>query len=263
MGGVLADQWREFLYCDSLGADTLVARGRKRALSCDSNVSGNQNAIIDGSIIAVNDGQCMLIVDEGTVVEVSAEPGEFVFDASSEPSILCGLLGLGLKETFTQMGERFTLEDDNDKRVYFFNTKEMQRNKCGTASPILFCASGDGDGQNTNVAVRCNGEFSYRICDPLLFYKNVSGDVEENYMRDRIDGQLKSELLAVLQPAFAKLLERGVCYSAMPDHTEDLVEILNEQLFETWLNLRGIEMTAISVNSISAVADSDMTATRL
>ena len=99
LGGVLADQWREFFYCESLDADTLVAKGEKRVGKRSSNKKGDDNIISNGSIISINEGQSMIIVESGKIVEFCAEAGEFVYDNSTEPSIFCGSLGESIKQT--------------------------------------------------------------------------------------------------------------------------------------------------------------------
>lgn len=256
-GGVLADSWREYFYCSSLDSDTLVAKGQKRTSERSSNVHGEQNIISDGSLIAVNEGQFMIIVEQGAIVEACGEPGEFVFDSSTEPSLLfgeAGPLGERLRQTFERIGVRFTFGGDTgkDQRVYFFNTKEIVDNKYGTASPVPFRVVDANIGLDVDISVRCNGAYSYRIVNPLLFYKNVCGNVEEPYRRELIDGQLKSELLTALQPAFARISAMGVRYSAVPAHTKELAKALNEELSDTWSDLRGIEVASFGVNSIAA-----------
>ena len=256
VGGVLADQWREFFYCDALDANTLAAKGQKRTSSRgrSSNTKGEDNIISNGSVIAVNEGQCMIIVEQGAVVEVCAEPGEFVFENSSEPSVFAGNLGESIKQSFETLGRRFTFGGDTgrDQRIYFFNTKEIIGNKYGTASPVPFRVVDKNIGLDVDIAVRCNGEYSYRLTDPLLFYKNVCGNVEDVFTRDQIDSQLKSELLTALQPAFAKISEVGIRYSAVPGHTMELSHALNEVLSGSWANTRGIKVEAFGVNTIAA-----------
>ena len=214
-GGVLADQWREYFYCEALGADTLVAKGCKRVGGRSSNTRGEGNVISDGSIVAVADGQCMMVVEDGEVVEVCAEPGDFVYDTGTEPSVFAGSLGQMVKKSFEQVGRRFTFGGDagKDQRVYYFNTKEIVGNKYGTASPVPFRVVDEKIGLDVDITVRCNGEYSYKLVDPLMFYKNVCGNVEDAYTRDTIDSQLKSELLTALQPAFARISEMGIRYS--------------------------------------------------
>lgn len=258
-GGVLADQWREYFYCEALDADTLVAKGEKRVGKRGSNTKGENNVISDGSIVAVADGQCMMIVENGAVVDVCAEPGEFVYDTGTEPSVFSGKLGDMVKKSFEQVGRRFTFGGDagKDQRIYYFNTKEIVGNKCGTASPVPFRVVDEKIGLDVDITVRCNGEYSYKLVDPLMFYKNVCGNVESAYTRDLIDSQLKSELLTALQPAFARISEMGIRYSAVPAHTRELADALNEELSHEWKERRGIEIAAFGVNTISAPEDQE------
>lgn len=258
-GGVLADQWREYFYCEALDADTLVAKGEKRVGKRGSNTKGENNVISDGSIVAVADGQCMMIVENGAVVDVCAEPGEFVYDTGTEPSVFSGKLGDMVKKSFEQVGRRFTFGGDagKDQRIYYFNTKEIVGNKYGTASPVPFRVVDEKIGLDVDITVRCNGEYSYKLVDPLMFYKNVCGNVESAYTRDLIDSQLKSELLTALQPAFARISEMGIRYSAVPSHTRELADALNEELSHEWKERRGIEIAAFGVNTISAPEDQE------
>ena len=254
-GGVLADSWRDFFYCDSLNENTLAVKGQKRTSDQgrSSNTKGESNIISDGSIIAVNEGQCMIIVETGEIVDVCAEPGQFVYDRSTEPSIFYGDLGEGIKATFERIGQRFTFGGDTgkDQRIYYFNTKEIYGNKYGTSSPIPMRIVDTNIGFEFEPGVRMNGEYSYKLTDPLLFYKNVCGNVEEPYTRDRLESQMKSELLLALQPALARISEMGVRYSAIPAHTKELAGILNEELSSDWSERRGITIVSFGINSIT------------
>ncbi|MDR2655749.1 MAG: SPFH domain-containing protein [Oscillospiraceae bacterium] len=254
VGGVLADQWKEYFYCDSMPENVLITKGQKRVSGRSSNTKGSDNIISNGSVIAVNEGQCMIIVDQGKVAEICAEAGEFTYDKSTEPSIFYGGLGKGIKESFAAIGRRFTFGGDTgkDQRVYFFNIKEIPGNKYGTANPVPFRVVDRNIGLDIDISIRCNGEFSYKIIDPILFYTNVSGNVTDSYTRDRIDSQLKSELLTALQPAFAKISEMGIRYSALPGHTIELSNALNEVLSQKWGGLRGIAVASFGVNSVTA-----------
>ncbi len=253
-GSALADSWREYFYCDSLAADVMIVKGEKRTGKKSSNTKGSDNLISNGSIIAVNEGQCMLIVEQGKVVDVCAEPGEFVWDASTEPSIFYGSLGPNILNTFKQIGRRFTFGGDTakDQRVYFVNTKELVGNKYGTANPVPFRVVDKNIGLDVDIAIRCHGEYSYKIVDPILFYTNVAGNVTAEYRRDQIDSQLKAELMTALQPAFAKISEMGIRYSALPGHTVEIADALNEVLSEKWGELRGLKVVSFGVNSVTA-----------
>lgn len=251
LGSTLADQWKEFFYCDSLDKETIMVKGQKRISSRSSNTKGSDNIISNGSGIAVADGQCMIIVEQGKIVEFCAEPGEFTYDSSTEPSIFSGKLGDSIKESFKTLGRRFTYGGDTgkDQRVYYFNTKELIDNKFGTQNPVPFRVVDNNIGLDMDLGVRCNGTYSYKLSDPILFYTNVCANVSDRYMRTEIDGQLKSEFLSALQPAFAKISELGVRYSALPAHTEDMCNVMNEVLTSKWHNLRGLEIVSVAINS--------------
>ena len=251
-GSVIGDQWKEFFYCDSIPNDVLVVRGQKKASRRGSN-KGDDNVISSGSVVTVADGQCMLIVEQGEIVEVCAEPGEFVFDASTEPSIFSGNLGESVIAAFKNMGKRFTFggEIPKDQRVYYFNIKEMPGNKYGTPTPVPFRVVDNNVGLDVDVSVRCFGEYSYRISNPLLFYKNICGNVSGAFTREEIESQMKTELLTALQPAFAKISSLGIRYSALPGHTVELANALNEVLSAKWSELRGLEIVSIGISSVS------------
>lgn len=254
LGGVLADQWREYFYCATMPEHVLATRGVKRTSSRSSNTRGEENIISNGSVIAVNEGQCMMIVEQGAIVEFSAEPGEFVWDSSTEPTIFYGGLGKGIRDSWQTLKKRFTAGGDTmkDQRVYFFNTKEIVGNKYGTANPVPFRVVDRNIGLDVDIAIKCFGEYSYKLTDPMLFYKNVCGNISADYTRDRIDSQLKSEVLTALQPAFAKISALGIRYSAVPGHTAELAEALNEALSQKWGTLRGISIASIGVSSVTA-----------
>ena len=259
LGGVLADQWKEFFYCDALPNDVLVRKGQKRITSRSSNTKGNDNIISNGSGIAVADGQCMIIVEQGKIVEVCAEPGEFVYDTSTEPSIFSGKLGQSILDTFKAIGKRFTYGGDTgkDQRVYYFNTKEILDNKFGTPSPIIFEVVNKRIGMSRTVNVRCNGVYSYTISNPLLFYTRVCGNVEYEYTRDQIDSQLKTEFISALQPAFGALAELELRPAQLPAKVNELKAAMNDALKAEWVESRGISVEKIALNPIT-LNDEDM-----
>jgi membrane protease subunit (stomatin/prohibitin family) len=251
---VLADSWRDYFYCDALPTDTLAIKASKRTGKGSSNTKGNDNIISNGSIIAVADGQCMLIVDQGKVTEICAEPGEFVYDVSTEPSLFYGDLSSNIKETFKKIGKRVGFGGDagNDQRVYFINTKDIIGNKYGTANPVPFRVVDRNIGLDVDISIRCHGEYSYKIIDPILFYTNLCGNFTGEYKRENIESQLKSELLTALQPAFAKISEAGVRYSALPGHTTEIADALNEVLSSKWCDTYGIKISTFGINSVNA-----------
>ena len=250
VGGVFGDQWKEYFYCESMSSDTLVSKARKKTSRRSSNRHGSENVISNGSVIAVNDGQCMIIVEQGKVVDVCAEPGEYVYDSFTEPSLFCSDLEDGIVQVFDQIGKRFGFggETPEDQRVYFINTKELTGNKYGTPGPVPFRVIDANLGLDIDISVRCFGEYSYRIANPILFYTNVCGNVESEFTREELDGQLRSELMTALQPAFARISAMGIRYSELPGHTMELSDALSEK----WEKLRGIRIVSLGVSSIKA-----------
>ncbi len=253
LGGTLADQWKEFFYCDSLDKDTLVTKGQKRTSGRSSNTKGNDNIISNGSGIAVADGQCMIIVEQGKIVEVCAEPGEFTYDTSTEPSIFAGSLGKSIIDTFKTIGKRFAYGGDTgkDQRVYYFNTKEIIDNKFGTPNPIPFRVVDSKIGLDVDVSVRCSGVYSYKIADPLLFYTNVCGNVESEYNRSELDSQLKTEFISALQPAFGRLSDMEMRPNQIVSHNTELEEAMNTALSAKWGELRGLKVVSIALGSVT------------
>ena len=255
-GGVLGDQWKEFFYCDSLSTDILVAKGHRRKSSRWSSNDGDDNIITNGSKISVNDGQCMMIVQQGKVIDFCADSGEYVYDKSTEPSLFNSnkTLAENIQDVFFSMKERFTFGGDTsrDERIYYFNTKEIIGNKYGTPTPVPFRVVDHNIGLDVDIAIKCFGSYSYKIVNPILFYKNVCGNVKDTYSRSEIDAQLKTELMTALQPAFAKISEMGIRYSALPAHTMEIADALNEVLSRKWGDLRGLQVVSFGVSNVSA-----------
>ncbi|MCR5477082.1 MAG: SPFH domain-containing protein [Lachnospiraceae bacterium] len=249
---LLKDQWREFFYCDSLPDAILMKKGQIRETKKGNN-KGTDNIISNGSIIAINEGQCMIIVDQGAVVDLCAVPGEYVYDTSTEPSLFYGNLGENLKKSFETFGKRFSFGGNTgkDQRVYFFNTKVIQKNLFGTPSPIPFRLVDKNVGLDMDTNVKCNGEYSFKLVDPILFYKEFAGNVPSEYKTQELTGsQMRTELLEAMRPAFAQLADEGVRYSALTGSTERLCEILREKLAKKWTEERGIEIVSIGFNTI-------------
>ena len=252
VGGTMADQWKEFFICESLDADVLAVKGQKRIGSRSANKKGSDNLITSGSGIAVADGQCALIVEQGKIVEVCAEPGEYTYDASTEPTIFSGNLGSSLDQVFDVIGKRFTYGGDTgkDQRIYYINTKELIDNKFGTPNPVPFRVVDRNIGLDVDVSVRCSGVYSYRISNPLLFYANVCGNIEQEYRREELDHQLKTEFISALQPAFAKISDLQIRPNALPGHVTELCDAMNEALTGKWANTRGITVVSVAIGTI-------------
>ncbi|MCL2218943.1 MAG: SPFH domain-containing protein [Chitinispirillia bacterium] len=255
VGGTLADQWLEFFVCDSLEASVLVAKGQKRDARRNTNVKGESNVISNGSGVVVNKGQAAIIVDNGKIAEFCAEEGRYTYDQSSESSIFYGDFKNRVGGTLKNMWERFKFggTPGKDQRIYYFNTKEILGNKYGTPAPIPYLIYDPNINLKLTISLRANGEYSYRISDPILFYTNVCGNVDPNYTRDRIDSQLKAEIITVLGPALKEL--GGLEYHEISFHTERLSEIFNEKLSAKWREHRGIEVASFGITCTASPED--------
>lgn len=253
LSGVLGDSWRDYFYCDAIDNSTLAVRGHKKIGGKSSNKNGSDNVISNGSIINVNEGQCALIVESGKVAEVCAEAGEFVYDNTVQPSIFYGNLSESIADTFKEIGKRFTFggQAATDQRVYYINTKEIMGNLYGTANAIPFRVVDRNINLDVDVSLRCNGEYSYRITNPILFYTNVCGNFSERYDKKNLDSMLKSEIVTALQPALGKISDSGVRPSALPSHTLEICDALNEVLSKKWGDLRGLTISSFSMNAPS------------
>lgn len=252
-GGVLADQWKEFFYCESLDKEVLMVKGQKAVGNRSSNTKGSDNIITNGSGIVVADGQCMIIVDNGEIVDVCAEPGEFTYDKSSEPSVFTGGLGKGIKDSFKKFCQRFTYggSTGHDQRVYYFNTKELIDNKFGTPNPIPFRIVDQRINLDIDVSVRCSGVYSFKIEDPILFYKNVCGNVSDEYRRDELSDQMRTEFISALQPAFGKLSALQIRPNEIVTHNKELEDAMNSELSAKWIELRGFRIVSVALGSVT------------
>ncbi len=255
---IFADQWREYFYCDSLSNDVLMVKGQKRVTEeRNSNTKASDNIISNGSIIAVNEGQCMIIVDQGGIVDVCADAGEFVYDTSTEPSLFYGGLGESIKGSFTTLGRRFTFGGNTakDQRVYFFNTKEIMNNLFGTPTPVPFRVLDRNTGFDFDTAVRVNGQYSFKIVDPILFYTNVCANVPDSYKKAELLPMMKGELLTALQPALAKISAQGVRPYEIPGFSQQICDLLVQELSGQWTDIRGVQMVKMSINSADMLSE--------
>ena len=250
--GVLADQWVDYIRCDSLPLNVLVAKGKKYVGPGSSNTKGGENVITDGSKVDVADGQCMLIVENGKIVDFCAEPGQYVYQTGTQPSMLSGGFK-GLADSFRQVGKRFTAGGQvlSSQYVYYVNTKEITGNKWGVGQ-VPFRDSEF----NFTIQLSAYGEYSYTVSDPILFFTNVVGNVTDRYTRDMIDSQLKSELQTAMQPALGRIALKKIPYDQLPLFAKDICDELNEEMTDTWSALRGLSVKSFAMSSVKPDAES-------
>ncbi|MBQ9898384.1 MAG: SPFH domain-containing protein, partial [Ruminococcus sp.] len=254
----LADTWLEFFTCESIPTDVLVVRGKKQLGKHSSNTKGNENVISDGSGIVVHEGQAMIMVDQGVVTEIATTPGVYKYESGTSPSLFSSSFGAGLKNTFKEMWDRIKHGGDaaKDQRIYYFNMKELLDNKFGTQNPVPFRVTYQDLGRSFTVGVRCNGIYSYKIADPVLFYANVCGNVTDKYMRSELDNQLKSEFLDSLQPAFSTIAGSGIRYDELPGRQREVKSAIETELNPEWKEKRGLVIEKVAINS-ATISEAD------
>ena len=235
---VASEQWKEFFYCDSIADEILLVRGHKRVSEHSANNRMDDEVITPGSVIAVADGQGALAVSQGKVIGSYMEPGEHIYENPEQPGGVKGFL----KETGNRIGFGGGVQT-NTQRIYYFNTKEIRGIPFTARIP---CMIGTMDFFST---ASTGGVFSYRVCDPAVFYKMVTGNVALRYERSRLNKQLVSELATALSPAFAKTEIPSM--SDIGLHVDDLITTLKAELNEKWRQKRGLELVSIAFDGWS------------
>jgi len=255
-GGVLADQWVDFITCDSLSGDILMAQGKKPQQARSSNTKGSENIISNGSKINVSNGQCMIIVENGKIVDFCSEPGQYVYNTQLQPS----LFGGGLKDlgpSFAQVGKRFLAggAPTDQQKVYYINTKEILNNKIGWGK-IPFRHYDPEFDKSIVVQVQGFGMYTFKIADPLLFYTNLAGNVADSYTKDTLLTTMKAEVMSALNPALGKIAQTKIPYDELILYPQQLGEYINENVGPRWGSSRGIEIISFAVESITVDEES-------
>lgn len=241
-GGTLRDQYKEYIYCEALPTNVLIQRGTSQRYTGNTN-HGNENVITDGSKVAVADGQCLLIVENGKIVDFCAETGAYVYNTGTSPSMLTGGM-TGLKKSFSTLWNRIQSggQQDNDQRVYYVNLKEIVGNKFGVGN-VAFRDSEF----NFTITLGCFGEYSYKITDPLMFYTNVCGNVRDSYTRDNIDSQFKAEVQSNLQQVLSTLASKRIPYDQITNYNREVRDSMNAELTAEWVEKRGISVESFAI----------------
>lgn len=255
----MADQWLEFYSCESMPAEALVVRAKKQTGKRSSNTKGSENVISDGSKIIVHEGQAMIMVEQGMITEIATEAGVYTYNSGESPSIFSSSLGRGIIDTFKEMWERMKFGGDaaKDQRIYYFNMKDILNNTFGTTNPVPFRMHYEDLGRPFTVNVKCNGTYTFRICDPVLFYTHVCGNVTNVYDRQSLDMQIRSEFIDALIPSFAELAAKGIRYEQLAGGNAQVKEAIKNSLVSNWEHNRGILLTGVYINS-STIPDSDL-----
>lgn len=248
----IGDLWEDYIYCDSMDENTLVMKGHARR-SPGAGRNANDNVITEGSRIAVNAGQMLIIVENGRIIDFTAEQGGYEYRSKTSPTMFCGDFGDALKVSFREMSSRFAFggQAANDQRAYFVNTKEIVGNKFGFGSVPFRDREFD-----MTILLQGFGVYSFKIVDPIVFYTNVCGNVSEKYVRSSIDPQLKAEIQNAILPVLGDLAEDGVHYDRLSGKSDRIAALMRIRLADIWKKDRGIEIKNMAFSNILPDDDS-------
>lgn len=255
-GGSLGDQWLEVIEPANMGEGIVFSKGVRlrekegKKDRRDRNLKGTPDAISNGSLIHVYDAQAALLVDGGAIVDFTAEPGVFEVDNSSLPSIFSGSLGEVVKESFNRF--RFGGANPTKQQVFYINLQEIKGIKFGTKNPLQYF----DNFYNAELFLRAFGNYSIKIVDPILFYKQAIPRNAEQVHIDEINEQYLSEFLEALQTSINQMSVEGVRISQVTSKMQELSAHMQETLDEEWRQMRGIEVQAVGIASISYDDDS-------
>lgn len=242
--GVAGEQWKEAFFCDSLDGETLLCRGRKRVGERSANTRADDGVITDGSILSVADGQCVLVVSQGKVIDCCQEPGEHRFTDPNHPGGVKGFAG----DVWNRVGFGGDVQPIRH-RIYYVNTKECSGVRFDAPAPFPLAVRDGGVGADLDLAVQAGGVFSYRVKDPAALYRQVVGNIESAYQRTALNGMLKMLVLTVLPEALAALTETGVRPNALPFHAAALREATVARLREPFLRY-GLELVSLAFDTL-------------
>ena len=244
-----AEQGKEFIYCDVFDKNTLVMKGTKRVTPIYNNRYADDNIITPESRLIVTKEQALLVVENGKIIDFSAEAGIYTFKSDSEPSLFEGELK-GLSSSFSKIGKHFSYGErvDNDKYAYYVNLKEITDNKFGMGNvPFRDAQLG------FTIQLKGFGVYSYKIEDPLIFFANVAVNMKDRYVVGDLDEQLKEEFQRAIKVATGNLSFSGISYGSITEHTEELARSMDKILDEEWGKKRGL--TVVSISFISVKTD--------
>lgn len=243
VGGSLADQWLEVYEPDDMGEQTVFTSGVK--IRKGQNTKGSDNTVSNGSIIHVYDNQLMMLVDGGKVVDYTAEPGYYKVDNSALPSLFNGELKATVKETFSRI--KFGGATPTAQKVFYVNLQEIKGIKFGTRNPVNYFDSF----YNAELFLRAHGTYSIKITDPLLFYQEAIPRNADKVEISDINEQYISEFLEALQASINQMSADGIRISYVSSKGRELSKYMADTLDEDWNRMRGMEIQAVGIASIS------------
>jgi len=243
VGDSFADTWLEVIEPNDMSERTIFTNGV--LIRKGQNTKGTDVTVSNGSMIHVYDNQMMLLVDGGKVVDYTAEPGYYKVDNSSTPSLFNGQFGDSLKDAFSRI--KFGGETPRMQKVFYINLQEIKGIKFGTRNPINYFDSF----YNAELFLRAHGSYSIKVTNPLQFYAEV---IPRNVSRveiEDINEQYINEFLQALQAAINQMSADGTRISHVTSKALELGKYMANILDEDWNQMRGMEIQAVGIGSIS------------
>lgn len=245
VGGALADQWLEAVEPDDMGDRTVFVRGVQVRRGKGSNTKGSSDIVSDGSVIHVYPNQFMMLVDGGKIVDYTAEEGYYKVSHSSMPSMFNGQFGEALKESFNRI--RFGGVTPGAQKVYYVNLQEIKGIKFGTRNPVNYF----DNFYNAELFLRAHGTYSIKVTDPIKFYAEVIPKNADHVEIDSINEQYLSEFLEALQTSINQMSSDGTRISYVTSRSRELGQYMAQTLDEEWTRMRGMEIQAVGIASIT------------
>ncbi|MCL1903619.1 MAG: SPFH domain-containing protein [Oscillospiraceae bacterium] len=254
--GTLADQWKDAVHCPAMGGDVILRRGSRMNQGKGSNTKGSPDVITNGSVIMVEENTCMLTIDNGKITNIVSEPGAFVFDNSTAPSIFAGQI----EESFKEVLKRFTFGGTASvqQRVVYINLMPLPGIKFGTTAPVPYF----DPAYNTSIELRFFGTYEVQVPDAEMavkFYSQVAskGTSSDDMTAVGIFGseQYKLEFMQALKMSLARLSNQGVRYSQISAYLGDLTREAKAAVKEDW-SPRGFTITNVAMGPATLTDDS-------
>ncbi|WP_374286447.1 SPFH domain-containing protein [Lactococcus sp.] len=252
MGGSMADQWLEVIEPNEMSDQTVFTKGVKvrKNDKRGSNRKGTEDVITDGSVVHVYPNMMMLLVDGGKIIDYTAEEGYYTVKNDTAPSMFNGNLRESIQESFFRF--KFGGVTPQKQQVFYINLQEIKGIKFGTATPLQYF----DNFYNAELFVRTYGTYSIKITDPLAFYANAIPKNKDRVEIQDINEQYVSEFLTALNTAINQYSAQGERVSFLTSKSMELAKYMSTVLDEDWKNLRGMEIVAVALASISYTEDS-------
>lgn len=252
IGGALADSWKDAVHCAKMDNTVILREGvRLQDKGRSANKKASPNTISSGSVILVEENTCMLTIDNGKITNIVTEPGQYVFENSSSPSIFAG----EIEESVNEFIERFLFGGSvsKEQKVVYINMQALPGIPFGTGTPIPY----PDPRYNTTVDLRFYGTFEIKITSAemaVLFYHEVArkgtGAGDMLVLDIFKSQQYKNEFMQAMMQALNMLSTKGISYNQVSTHLFDLTESVQRATENNW-HKRGFTVTNIGMGPVT------------